>query len=119
MFTNVWAKYLPVIRIVLKRALSCEQIFALNITDFEKTGLKKKSGYKFMLSIKKGKVSSPPVDSPIASAFVAVLTADEGIKQILADNEFHFTLNPKFELTIKHIRKYEAEELQTVTANEI
>jgi len=30
MYKTVWAKYLPIIRIVLKRALTAEQILALN-----------------------------------------------------------------------------------------
>lgn len=118
MYTNVWAKYLPVIRIVLKRSLSSEQMFALNLSDFERAGLKKKSGYKFMVRVKDGRLNGVLVDSPVASAFVSTLTGDEGIKQILADNEFHFILSPKFELTIKHIKKQEAEELQAVNANE-
>ena len=119
MFTNVWAKYLPVIRIVLKRSLTSEQIFALNLTDFERAGLKKKSGYKFMVRIKNGRQNDVLVDSPVASAFVSTLTGDDGIKNILADNEFQFTLSPKFELTIKHIGKHDADELQQVNATEV
>ena len=44
MYTNVWAKYLPIIRIVMKRSLAAEQILALNAPDFERVGMKRKSG---------------------------------------------------------------------------
>ena len=33
MYSNVWAKYLPVIRIFLKRSLASEQVLALNVED--------------------------------------------------------------------------------------
>lgn len=118
MFTNVWAKYLPVIRIVLKRSLASEQMFALNIADFEKAGLKSKSGYKFLIKLKEGKLNNVLVDSPVASAFVAVLSGDEKIKELLLNNEFHFTLSPKFQLTIKHINKQKAETVRELSVNE-
>ena len=119
MYSSVWAKYLPVIRIVLKRSLSSEQMVALNITDFERAGLKRKSGYKFLVKLKEGKLNNVIVDSPVASSFVSSLLGDDAVKQVLADNEFHFTLNPKFQLTIKHIKKQKPEQSQTLAATEV
>ena len=116
MFTSVWTKYLPVIRIVLKRSLASEQMLALNTSDFEKTGLKRQSGYKFQIRLKEGLPAQTIVDSPVASAFVAVLRSDERTKELLADNEFQITLSPKFQLTIKHLPKYKMAAVTTEEA---
>ena len=103
MYTNVWAKYLPIIRIVLKRSLVAEQILALNVPDFERAGMTRKSGYKFLIKFKNGKLGNVIVDFPLAYT----LLEDKAISELIAANEFHISLNPKFELTIKHIPQYE------------
>jgi len=103
MYKTVWAKYLPIIRIVLKRALTAEQILALNIPDFERAGMTRKSGYKFLIKSKDGKPSNVIVDFPLASSLTSTLLEDKVIHELIATNEFHISLNPKFELTIKHI----------------
>jgi hypothetical protein len=107
MYTNVWAKYLPIIRIVLKRSLVAEQILALNVPDFERAGMTRKSGYKFLIKFKNGKLGNVIVDFPLASSLANTLLEDKAISELIASNEFHISLNPKFELTIKHIPQYE------------
>jgi hypothetical protein len=103
MYANVWTKYLPVIRIVLKKSLAAEQVLQLNIPDFERAGLSRKSGYKFMIKIMNGKVDNVIIDSPVASSLASVLLQDPAVKPLLLEQEFHISLNPKFELTIKHV----------------
>lgn len=106
MYTNVWAKYLPIIRIVLKRSLAAEQILSLNAPDFQKAGLSRKSGYKFLLKFRDGRLDNVIVDLPLASSLSSTLLGDEKIKELFAQNEFHISLNPKFELSIKHIQQF-------------
>jgi len=103
MYTNVWSKYLPIIRIVMKRSLAAEQILSLNAPDFERAGMKRKSGYKFSFGLKQGKLKNVIIDLPLASSLAEVLLEDDAIKQMIATNEFHITLSPKYELTIRHI----------------
>ena len=106
MYTNVWAKYLPIIRIVLKRSLAAEQILSLNAPDFERAGLSRKSGYKFLLKFKQGRIDNVIVDLPLASSLASTLLQDKVIKELFSTNEFHISLNPKFELTIKHMPQF-------------
>ena len=103
MYKTVWAKYLPIIRIVLKRSLAAEQILALNNPDFERAGMTRKSCYIFLIKLKDGKPSNVIVDFPLASGLTTTLLEDKAIQELIATNEFHISLNPKFELTIKHI----------------
>lgn len=118
MLTNVWIKYLPVLRIVLKRALAAEQQFALNAPDFSRAGYTRKSGYKFLLKIKEARLSNVIIDMPIASTLATTLLDDKVVRELLAENEFHISMNTKYELTIKHIPQYKAqpEEVAVETA---
>jgi len=106
MYTNVWAKYLPIIRIVLKRSLTAEQILSLNAPDFTRAGMSRKSGYKFLLKFKQGKIDNVIIDLPLASSLATTLLQDKVIKDLFADNEFHISLNPKFEMNIKCIQQF-------------
>jgi hypothetical protein len=103
MYTNVWAKYIPIIRIVLKKAVHSEQTLALNIPDFERAGLKRKSGYKFAFIFSGGRLGDVIIDHSLASSLASTMLQDEGIKKIIAENNFQVSLSPKFELTITHI----------------
>jgi len=103
MYTNIWAKYLPVLRIVIKRSLNAEQKFALNASDFVKAGYNRKSGYKFLIKIKDGRLNNVLVDMPVASSLVSTLLSDEAIKETIKEEEFHISMNSKYELTIKHV----------------
>lgn len=118
MLTNVWMKYLPVLRIVLKRALTAEQQFALNAPDFGKAGFTRKAGYKFLLKIKGGRLSHVIIDMPVASMLATTLLDDEAVRDLLLANEFHILLNTKYELTIKHIPHYKPHD-DAVTAEAV
>jgi len=118
MLTNVWNKYLPILRIVLKRSLLSEQILALNTPDFERAGLTRKSGYKFLIKLREGRLSNVIVDSPIASSLATTLLDDKVTRELLDANEFHISLNAKFQLTMKHIQKLEVVQEEVVHANE-
>ena len=72
-----------------------------------------------MIKLKEGKSGNIIIDSPVESAFIATVCGDESLKELLAANEFHITLNPKFQLTIKHIAKHRVLENETVSATEI
>lgn len=106
MFINVWVKYLPVLRIVLKRSITAEQQFALNAPDFERAGHKRKSGYKFLIKLKDGRLNNIVSDMPIASSLASTLLEDKSIRELIEANEFHISMNNKYQLTIKHIPQH-------------
>lgn len=110
MYTNVWAKYLPVIRIVMKRSLASEQVLVLNVEDFERAGLVRKSGYKFLISFKNGKAGNVVINLPLASSLSNLMIEDAGVQRLIGEKEFQISLNPRFELSIKHIPATESVE---------
>ena len=99
-YETVWQKYLPVIRIVMKRALGGSQLLKLNANDFERIGLTRKSGYKFDFRLFNGKTSEVIIDHPLASSLAQVLLNDSAVAALIAGREFEFSLSSRYELTI-------------------
>lgn len=112
MFTNMWNKYLPVIKILLKRSKSGEQVLAINQSDFEKAGLARKTGNKFSLVFKNGKVDNVVIASPVASELASGLLQDEIVKALFAEHDYRIAMNTKYQLHIEQLdRVEEAEEM--------
>jgi hypothetical protein len=111
MNTAIWEKYLPILRIVFKRSLAAEQTFALNAPDFERAGFKRKSGYKFLIILKDGRLDNVVIDQPLASGLASALLNDKVIKELATENEIHVSMNSKYGLTIKNVSQ--SEKVQT------
>ena len=108
MSTNIWTKYQPVLRILLKKALTAEQKLMINATDFVKAGYNRKSGYKFLIKLKNGRLNNVLADMPIASTLANALLHDEAICEVIKEEEFHIGMNAKYEMTIKHIPEHKS-----------
>ena len=100
MYVHVWNKYLPIIKILMKRSATASQTLDLNRIDFEKAGSGRKAGYRFSIDLKRGKVSNIISGSQLAADLAGVLTGDPATKLIMATMDFTISLNPKFQLTI-------------------
>lgn len=107
MYTHIWNKYLPVIRILLKKSAKESQSFAFNVSDFEKTGPQKKTGFNFTLEFYKGRLSNLAGLSAPAKELATVLTQDTPTHQLLQQGEYHLTMNAKFVLCITQVSSVE------------
>ena len=105
-----WNRYIPVIRLHLKKSLVEEQSFKLNITDFESAGDRGKSGYTFNLTMDNGKVMNNISGSAVARDLYEALKSNETIKAMLQGKSVKITVGKSFLLTIKttHISTYKA-----------
>ena len=103
MYTNVWNKYLPIIRILLKKCATADQTLDLNLPDFERAGIARKSGYKFNIVFSKGRVDNVIISSPLASNLAQVLLGDPIIKELFMKNDYHVGMNTKFQMSFKCI----------------
>jgi hypothetical protein len=103
MYTQIWNKYLPIIRILLKKALSGEQTLGMNVTDFERAGINRKTGSKFNIQFSNGKVNNVVIASAVAKDLAAVLLQDNAVKELFAHNDYRLSMNSKFQLIIKWI----------------
>src|SRR5687768_15474056 len=73
MYTHIWLKYLPIIRILIKKSASGDQVLTLNRPDFEKAGVARKAGYKFTIEYTNGKVANVISTSQLALDLAAVM----------------------------------------------
>jgi hypothetical protein len=105
MYNHIWKKYLPIIKILMKKSSTEEQVLTLNRVDFERAGTGRKAGYKFIIEFTEGKVGNVISGSPLAMHLAQVILEDDAAKQILQDNNYEVSLNTKFQLTIKNIEK--------------
>lgn len=107
-YLTTWNRYIPVIRLHLKRSLTEEQSFKLNITDFESAGDRGKSGYTFNLTMDNGKVTNNISGSAVARDLYEALKADEAIKAFLQERSVKISVGKSFLLSIKttHISSY-------------
>jgi hypothetical protein len=102
MFIQLWNKYLPVIKILLKRSFSDEQILSMNKTDFERAAGGKKLKHTFKVFIRNGKLENAPKQPQLVKQLHTALLEDEVTKQILKHQEYQFILNSSFQLLIRN-----------------
>lgn len=118
MYTYIWNKYLPVIRILLKKSSGGDQLLSLNRDDFERAGTGRKAGYKFIIEFTEGKVSNVISGSDLASHLAAAMLEDSATKAVLQTGQFQVILNTKFQITVKNTTPQTSEAaapLETVT----
>jgi hypothetical protein len=103
MYTQIWSKYLPIIKILLKRTVNGDQVLDLNRIDFERAGSGRKAGYKFSIEFTKGRVANIISGSPLASDLAFVMLENADVKAILLTNHYIVSLNTKFQLSLKNV----------------
>ncbi|MGH2646529.1 MAG: hypothetical protein ACRDE8_03135 [Ginsengibacter sp.] len=103
MYNHIWKKYLPIIRILMKKSSGGDQVLDLNRVDFERAGTGRKAGYKFTIEFTDGKVGNVISGSALAMHLAAVIMEDDGAKQIINENNYEISLNTKFQLSIKNV----------------
>ena len=109
MHTQIWAKYLPIIKILLKRSLMNEQVLNLNMTDFMRAGMGRNSGNKFSIGFSKGKAANVVISSQLAKSLSATLLEDAMVKDLFLHNDYLFTMNNKYQLSIKYTSQHKPE----------
>ena len=102
MYNHIWKKYLPIIKILMKKSNTEDQVLSLNRIDFERAGSGRKAGYKFLIEFTDGKVGNVISGSQLASDLAQVVLDDDAAKQILSENNYEVSLNTKFQLSVKH-----------------
>ena len=103
MYAYTWKKYLPVIRILLKRSADTEQTVNLNRTDFERTTKLRKPACSFAVEIVRGRFNAINNQSVPAKDLVGILQEDEAVKTLLRQHHYAISLNSDFLLSIKNI----------------
>ena|SRR5690242_12470138 len=107
MYTYIWNKYFPVIRILMKRSTNAEQMLELNRIDFERSGKGRKAVLKFEIAFIDEKPTGMIRDNQLAQSLASMLMEDDTTKELLLQNNYEFSFDTKFQLHIKSIKKQE------------
>lgn len=118
MYTQIWNKYLPIIRILMKKSIAGDQSLILNLTDFEKAGVARKSGHKFSIQFTNGRVDNVISSSQLAKDLAATLLQDEVVKDLFSRNDYVINMNMKYHLGIKFVAREETPNEEPVEASE-
>lgn len=100
-YTQVWNKYFPVIRILLKKSAHGDQLLGLNRIDFEKTSRTRKPSCTFSIELVNGRLTNVARSEP-ARELVALLLGNEITKELLRENTYAISMNADFQLKIRN-----------------
>lgn len=113
MYEQIWTKYLPVIRILMKKSAAGDQQLALNIGDFERSGVARKSGYKFLIRFVGGRVDNVITESALARSLVETMQANPATRELLQQHNYEITMNTKFQIGIHYLAPAAADQPST------
>lgn len=118
-FISVWNKYLPAIRILIKKSAAGEQVLGMNRSDFDKAAGIRKSGYRFAINFINNKPDSLFSGNVFVQSFISVLQSDEIIRALLSENNYSFTFTNQYQLEIKNNKLPEQTALAVPAEKEI
>ncbi|MCU7552733.1 hypothetical protein OCK74_26685 [Chitinophagaceae bacterium LB-8] len=82
----------------------------MNLIDFERAGVARKAGYKFLIQLSNGRVDNVISSSELAKDLAATLLQDEVVKELCMRNDYHISMNAKYQLGIKFVAREHFEE---------
>jgi hypothetical protein len=101
-YTFTWKKYLPVIRLLLKRSATGVQSVKLDSMDFNKGNRKSKVSHSFKVEMGRGRLLTINA-SPAARDLFEVFSEDDIARTFIRQNKYEISLNSDFELKIDNI----------------
>jgi hypothetical protein len=105
MYTQLWKKYLPVIRLLLKKTVDGEQKLQIYKHEFESTGARNKLGYVFSLELVNGKPINKSAATAVASDLYGVLSSNEAVAEWLKDQNIKISVGRSCELVMQKFEK--------------
>lgn len=118
MYLQTWNKYLPVIRILLKRSATGPQQMGLSRIDFETGGSRtRKLTCSFNIQLERGRLVTLSQSITVKN-LLEVLQQDDAVAQLMRENMYEITLNSSFQLSISNITPVVEEALAETEAIE-
>ena len=100
-FLTLWMKYLPAIRILLKKSLTEDQQISLGKMELATLDNRKNANFSFNLAITKGKVENTIGVAAIGKDLFSVLSSDSIIKSFMDDKNITIQMTRASLLTLK------------------
>lgn len=102
MFRQTWNKYIPVLRILIKRSATGEQSLSMNGTDFTRAAGGKKVKFSFDIELKNAQFVNASQQTPLVQEFILALQEDEQLRKLIRHQHLGFTMSNNFQLRIRN-----------------
>ena len=116
-FSALWTKYLPVLRIMLKKSIADEQQVAVGKLELNAADSRKNANYVFKVEIVKGKIVSTIGNKIISKDLLNVLNSDPLMRAFMADKQIYLSMDKSSQLTLKTGHLQTEEEVSSVQSN--
>lgn len=116
-YVQLWKKYLPVIRLLLKKTEKGEQKLQLYKHEFEKTGAKNKLGYVFTMELLNGKPVTKLEQKAVAHDLLSVMNENEDVAEWLKERHVIISSTRSGEITFQQPGKQQSPEEQAAVAS--
>ncbi|HEY4289571.1 MAG TPA: hypothetical protein VGN00_20865 [Puia sp.] len=100
-FLALWTKYLPAIRIMLKKAINEEQQITLSKMELQSVDNRKNVNFSFDLPISNGKMENSLAVAQIGKDLFAVLNGDSAVRSFMAEKKINIQMTRASLLTFK------------------
>ena len=118
MFSQAWNKYLPIIKILMKRSVSGDtQTLDMNKTDFERAAGGRKAKFTFNVTLHKGRIQNAASPPPVVKELATILQEDQMTRLLVRQYDYDFSMNAAFQLTIKNVADTAAEPAVETSGN--
>jgi len=102
MFVQTWNKYLPIIKILMKRSVNGDQSLEMNSTDFQRAAGGRKVKFSFSIELVKGRMRNILAPAPLARDLITALEQDDVTHALLRKQEYELIMSSDFKLKIKN-----------------
>lgn len=102
MYTYTWKKYLPLIRILLKRSPGKATPVQLNSMDFDKERFKVRRSHAFTIDLLSGRISNIG-SSKIAQELIEIVGGDEVCHQLIKKSNYRIDFSNSCQLSIEKV----------------
>ena len=114
MYTLLWKKYLPAIKVLLKKSNENDQKLLLYKHEFESTGARNKLGYVFKLELLNGKPLHKSNTTAPAYDLYTLMMEHETIAAWLKNQHVKIQVSRSYELNISSVKTGETEVLSPI-----
>ncbi len=108
-YLQLWKKYIPLIRLLLKKADKEDQTFQLYKHEFDATGVSAKIAHTFNLEMQNGKVMNNVRGMAVVSDLIQLLRENKDVHEWIQDKHLMISMGKGFDLTIKQLQLAEEE----------
>ena len=100
-FLALWTKYLPAIRILLKKAVNEEQQITMSKMELQSIDNRKNVNFSFNLEILQGKIENSMAVAPMGKDLFSVLHSDQLVRHFMLDKKIQIQMSRASLMTLK------------------